>query len=111
MARYLVLWRRSPTAWPTDPLEYSNLVSKFGALVQNWMKKGEMKEHAHFLDGTSGYTIWEVEAKDLLRNSSMLVHITNSRYTSLYQSRKAVKSSKQFSKRKQKQQRSKSSYP
>jgi hypothetical protein len=73
MARYLVLWRRSPTAWPTDPLEYSNLVSKFGALVQNWMKKGEMKEHAHFLDGTSGYTIWEVEAKDLLRNSSMLV--------------------------------------
>jgi hypothetical protein len=73
VARYLVLWRRSPTAWPTDPVEYSNLIMRFKAAIDNSMKKGEMKEHGHFLDGTSGYTIWEVEATDLLRNYSMLV--------------------------------------
>jgi hypothetical protein len=73
MAKYLVLWRRNPTVWPTDPVEYSNLVTKFGASVDDAIKKGEMKEHAHFLDGTSGYTIWEIEAAELLRRYSMTV--------------------------------------
>jgi len=73
VARFLVLWRRSPTAWPTDPVEYSNLIMKIGPLVDNSIEKGEIKEHGHFLDGTSGYSIWEAEATYLLRFWSMLV--------------------------------------
>jgi hypothetical protein len=73
VARYLVLWRRSPTAWPTDPVEYSKLVMKIGPLVDDSIKKGEIIEHGHFLDGTSGYSIFQAEAADLLRFWSMLV--------------------------------------
>jgi len=73
VARYLVLWRRSPTAWPTDSVEYSNPVMKIGQLVDNSIKTGKVIEHGHFLDGTSGYSIWEAEAPDLLRFWSMLV--------------------------------------
>ena len=70
----MVLWRRSPTApGPADPVEYSNLVIKFGATVDDAIKKGAIKEHGHFLDGTSGYTIWEAEATDIFRSYSMLV--------------------------------------
>jgi len=69
----LVLWRRSPTAWPTDPVEYSKLVMKIGPLVDNSIETGKVIEHGHFLDGTSGYSIWEAEAGDLLEFWSMLV--------------------------------------
>mgnify|MGYP001060486016 CR=1 FL=1 len=71
MARFLVLWRRSPIIWPTDPAEKSKLIQKIGADIDNSIKKGEIKEHGHFLDGNSGYTIWEAEATDVLRNLSM----------------------------------------
>ena len=73
MARFLVLWRRSPTAWPTDPIEYSNLVMKIGPLVDDIIKTGKVIEHGHFLDGTSGYSIWDAEAADLLKFWSMVV--------------------------------------
>jgi hypothetical protein len=72
MARFLVLWRRSPATWPADPAEKSKLIQKIGTDIDNSIKKGEIKEHGHFLDGNSGYTIWEVEATDLFRNLSML---------------------------------------
>ena len=69
----MVLWRRSPTAWPTDPVGYSKLVMRIGPLVDNSIETGKVIEHGHFLDGTSGYSIWEAEAADLLRFWSMLV--------------------------------------
>jgi hypothetical protein len=72
MARFLVLWRRSPATWPTDPKEKSKLIQKIAAeFIDGNIKKGKIKEHGHFLDGNSGYTIWEVEATDLFRNQSM----------------------------------------
>jgi hypothetical protein len=72
MTRFLVLWRRSPTTWPTDPAEKSKLIQKIGTtVIDNNIKKGEIKEHGHFLDGNSGYTIWEGEATDIFRNLSM----------------------------------------
>jgi hypothetical protein len=73
VAKFLVLWRRSATAWPTDPVEYSKLVESSAAWIDDRIKKGEIKEHAHFLDGTSGYTICEGEATDILRALSMTV--------------------------------------
>ena len=72
MGRYLVLWRRVSTAFPTDPEERSKISKKIGTSLDNWIKKGEIKEHGHFLDGASGYTIWEVEAAELLKNYTML---------------------------------------
>lgn len=36
-------------------------------------RAGEIKEHGHFLDGASGYTIWEGEAADIFKNLSMTV--------------------------------------
>jgi hypothetical protein len=66
-----VLWRRSPTMWPADPAEKSKLMQKTGESIDSNIKKGKIKEHGHFLDGNSGYTIWEVEATDLFRNQSM----------------------------------------
>ncbi|MCJ7631655.1 hypothetical protein MUP77_04540 [Candidatus Bathyarchaeota archaeon] len=72
MAKYLVLWRRSPAVWPSDPKEKSNLIKTIGTSINNSIKKGEIKEHAHFLDGNSGYTIYEVEPIELFRNQSML---------------------------------------
>ena len=32
---------------------------------------GKIVEHGHFLDGNSGYSIWEGEAADIFRNQSM----------------------------------------
>ena len=57
MGKYLVLWRRSPTAWPTDPRDYSELVKRIGPLVDESIASGKVIEHSHFLDGTSGYSI------------------------------------------------------
>ena len=71
MARYLVLWRRSPTLWPTDPAEKSKLVKKIGGSIDDDIKKGKIKEHGHFLDGNSGYTIWEAEATDFYKSIFM----------------------------------------
>jgi len=71
MTKFLVLWRRSPATWPTDPAEKSKLLQKIASDIDNNIKKGKIKEHGHFLDGNSGYTIWEVEAIDIFRNLSM----------------------------------------
>jgi hypothetical protein len=73
MTKFLVLWRRSPTTWPANPEEKSKLVQKVGAeFVDGNIKKGKIREHGHFLDGNSGYTMWEAEAADLFRNLSMV---------------------------------------
>jgi len=73
MARFLVLWRRSPATWPKDPAEKSKLIRKTATeFINGNIKKGTIKEHGHFLDGNSGYTIWEVEATDLFRNQSVV---------------------------------------
>lgn len=71
MARFLVLWRRNVAMWPADSAEKSKLISKIGGDIDKHIKKGGIKEHGHFLDGNSGYTIWEGEATDIFRNLSM----------------------------------------
>ncbi len=70
MAGFLVLWRRS-VAWPTDPGEASKIIQKTGSAIDRDIKKGRIKEHGHFLDGNSGYTIWETEGIDIFRNLIM----------------------------------------
>ena len=63
----MVLWRRS-SAWPTTG---SEVVQKTGAAIDDEIRKGRIKEHGHFLDGNSGYTIWEIEGTELFRNLIM----------------------------------------
>jgi hypothetical protein len=70
VTKYLVLWHRS-AAWPTDPAEESKIIQKTGSAIDDDMKKGKIKEHGHFLDGNSGYTIWETEGIDIFRNLIM----------------------------------------
>ena len=75
MARFLVLWRTNPAApWPTDPVEVSKFVEKTWAVIDDLIKKGEVKEHGLFLDRTpfTGYDMYEGEATDVLRFVSML---------------------------------------
>jgi len=70
MAKYLNLWRHSPTApWPTDPVEAAKVLEMLFAGVENLIKTGEVKEFGYFLDGTSGYIIMEGESKDMFRCS------------------------------------------
>jgi hypothetical protein len=57
LGKYLVLWRRVWESFPTDPEERLKSSKKILPLLDNWIKKGEIKEHGHFLDGASGYTI------------------------------------------------------
>jgi len=72
MTRFLVLWHRSPETWPADPNEKSKLIQRIAnEFINENIKNGKIKEHGHFLDGNSGYTIWEVESTDLFRNQSM----------------------------------------
>jgi len=74
VARFLILWRRSPTApFPTDPVEYSKFMEKTWAAIDALIKKGVIKEMGSFLDGTSGYAIGEGESIDTFRNVSMFV--------------------------------------
>jgi len=71
MARFLVLWHRTPVAsWPTDPVEYLKLQEKMWAGIDHLIKKGEVKDFSYFLDGTSGYAIGE-EATDTFRDVNM----------------------------------------
>ena len=72
MTRFLVLWHRSPETWPADPNEKSKLIQRIAnEFINENIKNGKIKEQGHFLDGNSGYTIWEVESTDLFRNQSM----------------------------------------
>jgi hypothetical protein len=72
MAWYLVLWRRNLALWPTDPRERAELMKKIGGtFVDGNIKKGKIKEHGHFLNGNSGYSIWEADAIDVLKNMTM----------------------------------------
>ncbi|MGB8311397.1 MAG: hypothetical protein WCE81_05995 [Halobacteriota archaeon] len=72
MAKYLVLWRLSPTApWPTDPAEVIKLNEMLFAAADNLIKAGVIKEHGFFLAG-GGYTIYEIESLEAFRVAQML---------------------------------------
>lgn len=74
MARYLILWHRSPAApWPKEPTEYAKALEKMWAGVDNLLKKGELREFEWFLDGKSGYAIGEGEPTTVLRDVSMFI--------------------------------------
>jgi hypothetical protein len=57
--------------WPKDPDEAAKLREKMWAGIDSLLKKGEVKEFAYFLDGTSGYAIGEGEIADIFRDVSM----------------------------------------
>ena len=68
MAKYLVLWRKNPTApWPTDPAELLKFNEMMWGLFDLQNKSGGVKDYGYFLDGNSGYTIAEGDAKESLR--------------------------------------------
>jgi len=74
VARFLVLWHRNPVApWPEDPEEFSKLMERLWAGMDDLMKKGEVKETGYFLDGTSGYAVGEVGSAEIFRNVSMFL--------------------------------------
>ena len=69
MAKYLTLWRKNPSApWPTDPpeiLKFNEMMwGMFDAMTSG---EGDVKDYGYFLDGNSGYTIAEGDAKESLR--------------------------------------------
>jgi hypothetical protein len=71
MAKYLVLWRLSPTApWPTDPAEVIKLHEMLYAAADNLIKAGVIKEHGFFIAG-GGYTIYEIESLEAFRVGQM----------------------------------------
>jgi hypothetical protein len=68
MAKYLVLWRLSPTApWPTDPDEAAKLNEMLFAQIDNYIKGGLIKEAGFFLKAKTGYLIAEGESIDGFR--------------------------------------------
>jgi hypothetical protein len=68
MAKWLNIWRYSPTApWPTDPVEMTKLSEMMFAMLDSALKQGALLEFGYFPDGTGGYAISEGEAKDQLR--------------------------------------------
>jgi len=74
VARFLALWRTNPVApWPRDPVEYSKLLEKMWAVIDDAIKKGTVKEYGSFLEGTSGYVIGEGEGADVYRATSMFM--------------------------------------
>ena len=74
MARFLSLWRRNPVApWPIDPVERLKLQEMIWAVIDNLMKKGEVKEFGFFLDGISGYAIGEGDSATAFKNVSMFL--------------------------------------
>jgi len=74
VARFLVLWRTNPVApWPRDPVEYSKLVERMWAGIDDAIKKGTVKEHGSFLEGVSGYSIGEGEATDVFKSVNMFL--------------------------------------
>ncbi len=73
MAKFLTLWRLSPTApWPTDPAEIIKLNEMLFAGTDSLLQTGVLKEHGFFLDGASGYTIMETESTEVLRAAQVL---------------------------------------
>lgn len=74
MAKFLVLWRRSPAApWPEDPVENSELTERNFAGLDELINKGEIKEFGFFLSGSSGYAIAEGGSAEAFRNLAMFV--------------------------------------
>jgi len=72
VARFLTLWRRNPMApWPADLGEYSKLVEKMWAIIDDLMKKGEITEFGFFLDGISGYAMGEGDSTVAFRDVNL----------------------------------------
>jgi hypothetical protein len=74
MARFHILWHRSPVApWPKDLKENAKLLEMMWAGIDKLMETGEVKEFGWFLDGKSGYAIGEGEPTTVLRDVSMFM--------------------------------------
>ena len=70
MARFLSLWRISPSGpWPTDPTENAKVYETIFAAIDNLLETGEMLEFGFFRGATSGYVISTGEAKDSFRRA------------------------------------------
>jgi hypothetical protein len=70
MARFLSLWRISPSGpWPTDPTENAKVYETIFAAIDSLVEKGEMLEFGFFQGATSGYAISTGEAKDSFRRA------------------------------------------
>jgi hypothetical protein len=74
MARFHILWHRSPVApWPKDLEENRKLLEMMWAGIDKLLETGEIKEFGWFLDGKSGYAIGEGEPTTVLRDVSMFM--------------------------------------
>jgi hypothetical protein len=70
MAKFMCLWHGNPGApWPTelDVAEDKKFNDMLWAVIDNWLKTGEMLEFGFFPDGKSGYAIVTGDSKDVLR--------------------------------------------
>jgi hypothetical protein len=63
---YLNYWRKSPTAWPTDPAENIKLTEMMWAAMEAKINTGEVREFGFFSDSVSGYVI--TAEQDILKN-------------------------------------------
>jgi hypothetical protein len=67
MAKYLVLWRSCPTAWPADPEEQIKINEMLMGLSDMGVSSGEIKDTGYFLNGNSGYMIAEGDSASALQ--------------------------------------------
>jgi hypothetical protein len=72
MTKYLVLWRANLNApWSTDPAEGAKQSEMMLAVIDDWLKTGEMLEFGFFPDGMGGFAI-SVDAKAVFKQSGSL---------------------------------------
>ena len=75
MTKFLVLWHRKDVApWPSNPVDYLNLMETQWAAIDGLLQKGEIKEFGWFMNTATGYAMGEGDSatvfKDVLMFSS-----------------------------------------
>jgi hypothetical protein len=63
MARYLVLWKANPTAWPTEPKQILDLLEGVVSGGDQLTSAGAIKELG-WITPQDGHAIFEADSKD-----------------------------------------------
>ena len=71
MTKFLVLWSRNMLApWPADRREIAENIEAMFEATERYMDAGMVTENGFFIDGNSGYFIFEGTSEDIFKITS-----------------------------------------
>ena len=67
MAKFINLWERDESKWPTDPRERAEISGKLMEMTKKLLAEGKISDWGQFASGRGGYVMAEGTAMDILK--------------------------------------------